>query len=81
MLVTKTSSESIEHESLPAHVELCSHRIDAINKKIIELENSQTKLDVSISALRFLVIKSIGVATAIITSSMSLTVIILDRLK
>lgn len=81
MLVTKTSSENIEHDSLPMHVELCAHRILAINKKIIELENSQTKMDAAISSLRFLVVKSIGAATGVISLVMSLTIIILDRLK
>lgn len=81
MLVTKTSSDNIEYDSLPMHVELCSHRINAINKRITELENSQSKLDATISSLRFLVIKSIGVATAVVTTAMSLTIIILDRLK
>jgi hypothetical protein len=81
MIVTKTSSsENIERESLATHVELCAQRIDTINKRIIELQSKQEKLEASVAASKFLVIKTISVATAVLTSAISLTVIILDRI-
>jgi hypothetical protein len=81
MIVTKTtSSENIERESLATHVELCAQRIDTINKRIIELQSKQEKLESSVAASKFLVIKTISVATAVLTSAISLTVIILDRI-
>jgi hypothetical protein len=81
MIVTKTtSSENIERESLATHVELCAQRIDTINKRIIELQSKQEKLETSVAASKFLIIKTISVATAVLTSAISLTVIILDRI-
>ena len=75
-----TSSENIERESLATHVELCAQRIDTINKRIIELQSKQEKLETSVAASKFLIIKTISVATAVLTSAISLTVIILDRI-
>lgn len=81
MLITKTSSDNIEHDSLPTHVELTAQRIASIHSRISDIEVKQDKLENSMSMLKALVIKSIGVATAVITSTVSLTVIILDRLQ
>lgn len=77
----RSSSEHIEHESLAAHVELCAHRIDSINKRINDIERRQDKFDISLASLKYFIIKCIGVATALIASTVSLTVIILDRLQ
>ena len=82
MIINKISSpENIEHENLATHVELCAHRISNIDKRISEIEKKQDKLDAAIATSKFLIVKTIGVATAVLTSAVSLTVIILDRLN
>jgi hypothetical protein len=81
MMITKTSSDNIEHESLPTHVELSAQRMASIHSRMSEIEVKQDKLEMAMTTLKFLVIKSIGVATAVLTSAVSLTVIILDRLR
>lgn len=82
MLITKTSSpENIEHENLAAHVELCAHRNSVFDKRLSEIQSRQDKLDTAIATSKFLIIKAIGVAMAVLTGTVSLTVIILDRLQ
>ncbi len=81
MLVSKSSSENIEHESLPAHVELCSQRVAVLNKRILDIENSHIKLNEELDSLRLFIIKSISTATAVLTTIVSLTIIILDRMN
>lgn len=82
MIVNKmTSSENIEHENLATHVELCAHRISNIDKHISDIEKRQDKLDSAIATSKFLIIKAIGVATAVLSSTVSLTIVILDKLK
>lgn len=81
MIVTKTTSpENIERESLATHVELCNQRILSTDKRITNIEIRQDKFETAIATSRALIIKAIGVATAVLTSSISLVVIILDRL-
>ena len=77
----RSSSENIEHESLATHVELCAHRIDSINKRIDDIERRQDKIDLALTSLKYFIIKSVSVATALIASTVSLTVIVLDRLQ
>jgi len=81
MLVSKSSSENIEHESLPTHVELCFQRVAILNKRIFDIENSHIKLNEELDSLRLFIIKSISTATAVLTTVVSLTIIILDRMN
>lgn len=82
MIINKKSSpENIERENLATHVELCAQRTLNIDKRISEIENKQEKLDSAIAASKFLILKTIGVATAVLSSTVSLTIIILDRLN
>jgi hypothetical protein len=82
MYISKSSSsEHIERENLATHVELCAHRINSINRRIEELHERQDKFDEMLNSLKFLIVKSVGVATALLTSTVTLTVIILDRLQ
>jgi hypothetical protein len=80
IIKTTSSSENIEHDNLATHVELCSQRNDIINKNISALETRQDKLETALASSKFLMLKAIGVATAVLSSAVSLTVIILDRL-
>ena len=77
----KSSPEHIERENLATHVELCAQRISNIDNRITELEKKQDKMDSAIATSKLLLIKAIGVATAVLSSTVSLTIIILDRLK
>lgn len=82
MIINQTSSpENIERENLATHVELCAYRISNIDKRISEIENQQEKLHSAIATSKFLILKTIGVATAVLSSTVSLTIIILDRLN
>jgi peptidoglycan hydrolase CwlO-like protein len=78
---TVTSSDNIEKENLSAHVELCNHRYSTIEKSLAELTQEQNDLEAKISSLKYLMLKAIGIATAVLTSSVSIIIIILDRLK
>ena len=80
IIKTTSSSENIEHDNLATHVELCSQRNEIINKNISALETRQDKLETAMATSKFLILKAIGVATAVLSSAVSLTVIILDRL-
>lgn len=80
MIVSRTSSENIERESLPAHVELCSQRVGHINNRILDIEINQREYNEKFASLRLLIIKSISTATAVITASVSLLIIVLDRI-
>jgi hypothetical protein len=77
----KFSPENIERENLAAHVELCAQRMFNIDKHISEIERKQEKLDAAIATSKFLIVKAIGVATAVLSATVSLTIIILDRLQ
>lgn len=82
MIINQTSSpENIERENLATHVELCAQRISNINKRISDIERQQEKLDSAIAASKLLIIKAIGAATAVLSATVSLTIIILDRLN
>lgn len=82
MYITKSSSpEHIERENLSTHVELCAIRIETINKRIDFLRDRQDSFDTSLASLKFFIVKMIGVATAVIATTTSVTVIILDRLQ
>ena len=82
MIVTQTSSPgNIERENLATHVELCAQRISNIDKRISEIEKQQDKLDSAIATSKFLIVKTIGVATAVLSLTISSTIIILDRLN
>lgn len=82
MIITQRSSpEFIERESLATHVELCAHRIDSINKRINLIHERQNKFDAALVNLKLFIIKTVSVATAVLTTAISLTVIILDRLQ
>jgi hypothetical protein len=80
MLITRISSDNIEHESLPTHVELNAQRLASIHDRMSEIEVKQDKLEMAMTTLKFLVIKTVGVATAVLTSAVSITIVILDRL-
>lgn len=82
MIITqRSSSEYIERENLSTHVELCAIRIETINKRIDFIHERQNKFDTSLAALKLFIIKTVGVATAVLTTTVTLTVIILDRLQ
>jgi len=82
MYIAKSSSpEHIERENLATHVELCAHRIDSIHKRIDSIEDQQNKFDQSMVSLKFFIVKTVGLATTVLTATVSLTVIILDRLQ
>jgi hypothetical protein len=82
MIITQRSSpEYIERESLATHVELCAHRIDSISKRIDLINQRQDKSDTSIATLKMFIVKIVSVATAVLTTTVTLTVIILDRLQ
>ena len=82
MIINQTSSpENIERENLATHVELCAQRISNIDKRISDIEKRQEKFDAAMATSKLLMIKAIGVATAVLSSTVSLTIIILDRLK
>lgn len=82
MIITqRSSSENIERENLATHVELCVHRIGSINKRIDLLHLRQDTFDTSLAALKLFIIKTVGVATTVLTTTVTLTVIILDRLQ
>jgi hypothetical protein len=82
MIIHQSSSpENIERENLATHVELCAHRISNIDKRISEIEKQQDKSDSATATSRLLLLKVIGVAAAVLSLTVSLTIIILDRLK
>lgn len=82
MIITQRSSpEFIERENLATHVELCAHRIDSMNKRIDFILERQNKFDTSLAALKLFIVKTVGVATTVLTTTVTLTVIILDRLQ
>lgn len=82
MIITqRASSENVERENLAAHVELCAHRIDSINKRIDLIHERQNKIETSIASLKLFIIKIVSLATAVLTTTMSFTVFILDRLQ
>lgn len=82
MIINQTSSpENIERENLATHVELCAHRISNIDKRISDIEKRQEKMETATATSKLLIIKAIGVATAVLSSTVSLTIIILDRLN
>lgn len=82
MIITQRSSpEYVERENLATHVELCAYRIDSINKRINLIHERQDKFDTSLASLKLFIIKTVGVATTVLTTTVTLTVIILDRLQ
>lgn len=82
MIITqRTSPEHIERENLATHVELCAQRIDSLNKRIDLLHERQNIIETSIASLKLFIIKIVSLATAVLTTTMSFTVFILDRLQ
>jgi hypothetical protein len=82
MIITqRTSSENIERENLATHVELCVYRVDALNKRIDLLHERQKQFDTSLASFKLFIIKIVSLATAVLTTTMSITMFILDRLQ
>ena len=81
MHITKGGSKDIEKENLEAHVELCAQRYSVLEKRIAALEEEVDKLKHAADSSKSSIMMAIGVATAVISTVVSLTVTILDKFK
>lgn len=81
MHVTKTKTKDIEKENLEAHVELCAQRYAVLEKRVSALEAEVEKLKHAADSSKSSIMMAIGVATAVISTVVSLTVTILDKFK
>jgi len=80
-MIVKRSSDNIEKESLAAHVELCSQRYSTLEKKLEELESDLHTLNKTIAFSKTTMLKAISVGVVVLTSSISVLIIILDRIQ
>jgi cob(I)alamin adenosyltransferase len=81
MHITKNISKDIEKENLEAHVELCIQRYIGLEKRVESLEADIDKLKHAADSSKSFIMTAVGVATAVISTVVSLTVIILDKFK
>jgi len=77
---TTKKSDDIEKDNLEAHVEICGHRYRAIERRLAQAEAEIDELNRMRSQSREQTIKAIGVATAVMSLTVSLTMIFLDRI-
>ena len=80
MHVTKTTIKDIEKENLEAHVELCAERYVVLEKRITALEDEVVNLRKSAETARSSLWVAIGISTGIISTVVSITLIILEKL-
>lgn len=69
----------VEKENLGAHVELCAERYATLERRLGTLEKKLDELVKGADQTRLLIIKSIGVATGILSLVISVTIVILGR--
>ena len=77
---TQHKLDNIEKENLEAHVELCAQRYSTLENRLKIVENKIDTLATGAEQSRELIIKAIGIATAVLSFIASLTVVILDKL-
>lgn len=78
---TSSVSNSTEKENLAVHVELESHRYTILENRISAVEKEVDEIKSSAAASRAFIIKAISIATTVISFTLSLTIVILDKLK
>lgn len=83
MIVTTTKKQfdTVEKESLEAHVEMCAHRHQALEKQILAVEKAVDNIVLSSRESKFFIIKSVGVATAAVSALMSGIIFLIDRIR
>jgi hypothetical protein len=85
LIYTKTkveTPETVEGESLAAHVLLCRQREISINNRMDEIEQRQNKIEQREHELRSYILKTITAAfLALLSSSVSLGVMISQFIK
>ena len=85
ILYTKTkveTPESVEGESLAAHVVLCRQREISINSRMDDLEQRQNKIEQREHELRSYILKTVTTAfISLLSSAVSLGVMIFQFLK
>lgn len=84
MIVTTTTRkqfDTIEKESLEAHVEMCAHRYSALERQIVAVEQIVKDLDSRARDSRSLIIKTVGMATVVISTVISGIIFLIDRLN
>jgi len=85
LIFTKTkveTPESVEGESLAAHVVLCRQREESINNRMDEIEQRQNKIEQRERELHSYILKTITAAfLALLSSAVSLAVVISQFVK
>lgn len=83
MIVTTTTKkqfDTIEKESLEAHVEMCAHRHLVLERQIATVEKAVNDISVRSRDSKMLVIKSVGVTTAVLSALLSGIIFLMDRM-
>ena len=83
MIVTtiKKQFDTIEKESLEAHVEMCAHRYSIMERQISAVEQVVKDLDAKARDSRSLIIKTVGTATVVVSAVISGIIFLIDRLN
>jgi hypothetical protein len=71
----------VEKENLAAHVELCSERYATLERRLSAVERKLDDIVQSADQTKILIMKSIGVATGIISVVVSVTIVILGKIN
>ncbi|NBP01974.1 MAG: hypothetical protein EBU90_17970 [Proteobacteria bacterium] len=79
-MIVRKSFDKVEKESLAAHVELCTERYEAIERRLEDFDKGLYCLNKSFSAFKSTLLKAISVGTVVLTSSISILIIVLDRI-
>lgn len=82
MIVTtiKKQFDTVEKESLEAHVEMCAHRYLVLERQILAVERAVKDIDLRSRESKMFIIKSVGVATTVVTAVISGIIFLMDRI-
>jgi hypothetical protein len=78
--ITNEKTGDVEKDSLEAHVEICRHRYDTIDKKITTIEKTLDEIEVHSDNHKNLIIKAISAAAAVISVVLSATIFLIEKL-
>ena len=81
LIRTITKTDSIEKESLEAHVEICAQRYSAIDQRLGSMEDALTEIEHNADRSRQAVIQTMVAGGTILAVVIPVIAVILERMK
>lgn len=81
LIRTITKTDSIEKDSLEAHVEICAQRYAAIDQRLGSMEEALTEIEHNADRSRQAVIQTMVAGGTVLAVVIPMVAVILDKLK